>query len=157
MTENQAWVQSLINRQTQPSRPTLSPLTQGNNHHNHTIRWTGSNSTVTISQDRRVNVTNTHNAGTESDRNQNSDNETVPPRQQTSRPVVRAPSQQSQRVPISSNPDVNFNLAQQLEDRNRALQQLTQVASRIQIAAAAAAANYAQFISTQNSITGGES
>ena len=154
VTENQAWVQSLISRQAQPSRPTLSPLTQGNNH---TIRWTDSNNTVTITQDRHVNVSNIRNSGNESDRNQNSENERPPLQRQTSRPAARQASRQSQRerVNMSSNPDVNFNLAQQLEDRNRALQQLTQAASQIQLAAAAAAANYAQFISTQNSITGG--
>ena len=114
---------------------------------------------MTITQDRHVNVSNVRNSGNESDRNQNSENERPPLQRQTSRPAARQASRQSQRerVNMSSNPDVNFNLAQQLEDRNRALQQLTQAASQIQLAAAAAAANYAQFISTQNSITGGMS
>ena len=133
---NNTWIQALTDeQQDRPNRPTrqmqISPLVRGNR--NHTITWRDNSRTLTLTTDQ--------------DERRREDNPQQQPEQNTNNIVNRA--QADNRVPNGSHPDVNFNLDQRLRERNRALQQLDQAASQIQVAAAAAAASYNQLIASQ--------
>ena len=119
---NNTWIQALTDeQQDRLNRPTrqmqISPLVRGNR--NHTITWRDNSRTLTLTTDQ--------------DERQREDNPQQQPEQNTDNIVNRA--QADNRVPNGSHPDVNFNLNQRLRERNRALQQLNQTASQIEVIA----------------------
>lgn len=126
ISANRNWVETLENEQTR--RIAVSPLAQGSRQH--TIAWRDNSRTVTL-------TTNRSNRQPEQRVRSDAENNVVGARQDN-------------RLPNGSHPDVNFNLAQHLQQRSQAIQQLNQAASQIQVAAAAAAASYAQLISQQS-------
>lgn len=124
IAENNNWIATLP--PPPPPRSPVSPLAQTGR--GHTITWTNDNVRVNLpatpSREEAVRLPPAHT---------NTEEAAVRP--------VRPSTRQGQRLPGNSVENVNFNLAQQMNERNRVYRDISQHASQLQMAMAAASAS----------------